>query len=408
MYIFKSLRYNHKIFSYKVILSHITFILGFVCIFLVLTPINHLDFYTHNKQLLSFYETGFWRPNFLYYFFVAFLSGFSKNILVLGKISALIMALAIYAKWILTEKVSKSIFYANAHGFGISGLSFLLLFVFSLPATYNNWYFGQISPNQWHNSTTILLMPIAIILFHHSYIYFFEDKNSSKYQVLWLSFISVLIKPSFIFCLVPVVLVLGFFYSENKSGWVNKMGVFMPAILLLLGQYVILYLPHFKSAAILSGEEGGVAFDFLHVWQHYSDNILLSLFLSVAFPIAVMIFYSKEVFKEKYFIFALSLSIMGVLIFACFTETGRRQFHCNFIWQAIVANYLLYMVSIHLFIKSSCKLKNHKQYHVISLFKYYLNERQFKALVVYSLFLLQCVGGLYYLLRMIFRNGSYA
>jgi len=48
-------------------------------------------------------------------------------------------------------------------------VSFTLLFVFSLPSvqvfTNKFYYLGQFTPNVWHNSTTIFLMPFALLLF---------------------------------------------------------------------------------------------------------------------------------------------------------------------------------------------------------------------------------------------------
>ena len=138
------------------------------------------------------------------------------------------------------------------------------------------------------------------------------------------------------------------------------------------------------------------------------DISLLGCFRRINWRWPIMVFYGKKVFRHKHFVFALSLSLMGMVIFACFTETGHRQFHCNFIWQAIVTNYLLYMVSIHLFIKSSFTPTTQRKVHVLGLFKYFLEHRQYKALLVFSLFLSQCAGGFYYLVRMLVRNGSYA
>ena len=392
--------------SLKKILAHSIFIVIFLSVFLVLTPIDHLDFYTHNKQLLSFYDTGYWRPNFLYYFLLALLSGFSRNIQALGVVAAILMAGSVYFKWTITQNLSLKIFGKSESAICFEHVPLLMLFVFSLPASYNNWYFGQVSPNQWHNSTTILLMPFSLLLYYHTYSLLIENSRKSFWWVLWLSIMNVLIKPSFLFCLLPVVGVL-FIYNRFRLDWLKKATAFLPAILMIIAQYVILFIPSLKSATMLSGEEGGVAFSIFHVWGHYSDNILLSLIVSLAFPLAAVIGYGKYLLKEKLFLYTVSLSAIGLLIFACLTETGSRQFHCNFIWQAIVANYLLYWVSIYFFLKHTVKSKV-SSITILATIKYYLKKRDFKALVVYSIFLLQCLGGVYYLMRMIVRNGSYA
>ncbi len=390
-------------FSRRKVFAHIAFLAFFLLVFLVLTPIDHLDFYTHNKQLLQFYESGYWRPNFLYYLIVAMASGFSQNMHLLSIVAAFIMASSVYAKWNITKQISH-LFFGDQY---FRHLPFAMLFVFSLPAAYNNWYFGQISPNQWHNSTTILLMPFALLLYFHAYNYIFEQNQKSQCNVLYLSILNVLIKPSFLFCLMPVM-VFWVLYKGFSNKWIKKMWVFFPALLILSAQYLILYLPAFKSAAVLSGDEGGVSFSFLHVWQHYSDNILLSFLLSVAFPFTAVLFYGKVLFSSRLFLFTLALFVVGILIFACLTETGSRQFHCNFIWQAIVANYLLYWVSAQLFLRHTLKTKNANKMNFWNIARFYAKSKNYSALAVYIMFLLQCLGGVYYLLRMVLRNGSYA
>ncbi len=389
------------------------FIPVFFLIFLVITPINHLDFYTHNKQLLEFYKTGYWRPNFLYYLILAILSGFSNNMQLLSVVAAFVLASSMFFKWKVTEQLSLG-FHGYLRGSEnvkvIRLFSFLMLFVFSLPASYNNWYFGQVSPNQWHNSTTILLMPFALLLYQKSYQLIVDNDKSVNTSIILLSIINVLIKPSFFFCIVPVSILFGFLYWNGWSAFFRKSMLFLPGVILVIIQYLVLFARNWESAGTLSGDDGGVAINFLHVWSHYSDHIIWSIFLSLDFPIFFILFNKKTAFKYKHFFYSASLLVFGLLMFAFLTETGSRQFHCNFIWQAIVANYIFYWVCLNIFLKTCFEkysYKGEKARLINSFFKFYI-ICNWKDKLVLTMFLLQCLGGFYYLFRILLRNGSYA
>ncbi|UZR92307.1 hypothetical protein [Chondrinema litorale] len=389
------------------------FIPVFFLMFLVLTPINHLDFYTHNKQLLEFYQTGYWRPNFLYYLILAVFSGFSNSMQLLSVVAAFILACSIFFKWQITDSLSLDFqkYLSDSENLKVIKLfSFLMLFVFSLPASYNNWYFGQVSPNQWHNSTTILLMPFALLLYHKCYIRIIENDKSVNNSIILLSIINVLIKPSFFFCIVPVSLLFSFLYWNGWSVFFKKLMLFAPGVILVIIQYLILFAREWESAGTLSGDNGGVAINFLHVWSHYSNHVIWSTLLSLAFPIVFILFNAKKAFTNKHFLFSASLLVFGLLMFAFLTETGSRQFHCNFIWQAIVANYIFYWVCLNVFLKNCFEkyfFKSEKARLINSFLKFYL-ICNWKDKLVLTMFLLQCLGGFYYLLRILLRNGSYA
>ena len=120
-----------------------------------------------NMAYIFFNADGYISPNFLYYFLVALLAGFSKYkiayyisavILISGAITFKFIVNAYYLKKYLQQKTITTVL-----------LAIMLLFIFCLPGINffkdKNFYLGQLAPNVWHNSTVIFLAPFSIILF---------------------------------------------------------------------------------------------------------------------------------------------------------------------------------------------------------------------------------------------------
>jgi hypothetical protein len=130
---------------------------------------------------------------FLYYLTIYAVAFFQNNSQLLLIASAFILAASVTLKFIITRKIiydsikeSEKIIYS---WHWISIFSLLLILAFSLPAASNNpnWiYIGQIPPNVWHNSTTIFLMPFALLLFWSSYKQLVNPQNNRIWVLLLL------------------------------------------------------------------------------------------------------------------------------------------------------------------------------------------------------------------------------
>ncbi|WP_020532745.1 hypothetical protein [Flexithrix dorotheae] len=376
----------------------ITFALFVISIplFYKLTFYTHLDFTAHVNQTIQFLETGYWRPNFLYYFLIASLSLFSTSPAKLYMATTLVMALSIAFKYYVTEKVLSDLSTKTNQVTNVI-LPLCFIFLFSLPVAYNHWYFGQLPPNVWHNSTTIFLMPFAILLFWNSWKFAQTGLNKFFYFTLLFSLINILIKPSFVFCFI-IIYPLWLWW---KTGFSNRLlkGIIIVviSIFLILSQYAILYFyPESKEA--LSGNTGGVKVTLFHVWGKYSENIFISFLLSIPFPIAVLSKYHKAAFKSDLFLYALGLFLAGIMIFSVLTETGAREFHGNFMWQTVVCNYLFYLSCLVIFLQESQFIQN---------FPNKLMKQPTPDKLIILIFSIQFITGLGYLLRLFIR-GSYS
>jgi hypothetical protein len=137
------------------------------------------------------------------------------------------------------------------------------------------------------------------------------------------------------------------------------------------------------------GKGTKIYIDFLHVWRHWSDNVLLSLFASIPFPLAFLILYFREAKKNLLLIYSWSLFLVSLLAYACIAESGGKgytEWDANFSWGPITCNFILYLVTASLCVKKIVKE------NIISK----------KDIILSLIFLLQFLTGLAYIFKMPF------
>jgi len=337
-------------------------------------------------------------PNFLYFLLVALLAGFSKYSYLYYGSSIILISLAITAKYFLNK------FYIEKYTTIEPGkplvllLSVVMLFVFCLPGLNifheKTFYIGQLAPNVWHNSTVIFLMPFAIVLFFKTYELLFENGNKKnlQLQILLLIILNVLIKPSFLFVLIPSAMLFWFFNSISKGNLfsnITKLTPFVLGIIFIVIEYYIIYKLNYTSDVVDKSKNSGVIISPLEVWKHFSDSIPIAIFSSCFFPIVYIIFSRAVALKNKLVQFAGVNYILAVLIWALFAEDGYRKFHGNFYWQVVVAGYLLFFCLLLNFI-NDIKLSR-------------LNKIQ--QLIIGGSFLLHFGWGVLYWVKIIIFNG---
>lgn len=352
------------------------------------------DIQDHAQMLVGFLNGTLPIPaNPLYYLSVYALSFFQQNMSVLLAISIFILSLAVTLKFVITKKVFGDYIAGGAREIGqldkfVALACFLLIFVFSLPSTgiLRGWfYLGQTPPNVWHNSTTIFLMPFALLLFWTSYKQLTNPKNYRIWIIVLLVIANVLVKPNFfwVFSIVyPLLLIIRI--GINARFWLN----ILPVILGLLLSGTLYYL--FSH----NGGGGGIIISPFLVWSHFSSNIPLSIVASIFFPLTFLSFYWKEMLRSLLLKYAILSYLVSILIFLTIAETGERQLHGNFSWQCMVSNYILFMVVFMLWLE---KITSNGK----------LGKLAKKDKVIASSLIAHFIFGVAYLIK-IFLSGSYA
>lgn len=339
---------------------------------------------------------GEWLPplNFLYYLTVWAFAFFTTNmnLLMLSQVGVLSLAVA------LKVFITKKIMYEYAHMCGkkigrpdrIPLTAFLLAFAFSLPSTNffsKGWlYMGSHPPNHWVNSTTIFLMPCALLLFWVSYKQLLEPSRNRIWLISLLAVVSILIKHNFflVFATIwPVFLVRRM--GLGKAFWQNVLPVWIPGALLLGIQGLALKVTTYDTYI---PDQWGITISPFSVWSYWQPNIPLGIVVSCLFPITYLLLHFRQSIRNLLQQYPLLLLIAGFVIYAIFAETGMRETAGNFGWQCFVCNYLLFMVTLMLLVNRG-------------LPDFRIRKLPVKDKVILGVFLLHVAAGIIYLIRML-------
>ncbi len=315
-------------------------------------------------------------PNFLYFIVIALFAGFSKYKLMYYASSVLVISLSLTAKFFINNKYINefsAVQIEEKNKFKYVPIS--LMFIFCLPGlnffVNNNFLLGQLASNLWHNSTVIFLFPFAIMLFFEIFS-FLEKSGKSKFTLLiFLVVINILIKPSFIFTIIPTAIIWVIFTKKynNRNLLLKVSFLSILALALIFMQYFIIYISSETVSEIdCKSCSDGVSIEPFAVWKYYSLSIPFSFISSFLFPFLYFLCTKGKIMKDNLVKFATINWFFGIVIFILFVETGGRKYHGNFGWQMIIGNYLLFFVlAIRLFTNSSELSRKSVVYKILSL-----------------------------------------
>ncbi len=365
---------------------------GFFALFLLLTclPIG-TDIPVHTDFIRSSVsgETPP-PPHFLYHLTVWVISFFSRDTTLLGVAAVAVLAVAVTVKFSLVniflhdEMVSRGEEVTIGCEYLVYLFSAGLLVSFSLPGPVH-YYLGQIPPNTWHSPTLIFLMPFALATF---ILACRQLTRPTESHVAWLTVfctLSILAKPSFFFVFAPVYIVLTVLVLRAPYRCLKSL---LP-VLVGVGAVGLQYWYVYESGVFSLGSPAvgarpnSVQVVPFGVWSLYTSNVPLSLLASLLFPITVIILW-PTVLRNLSVVFAVSMFVLSVVIFSTVAESGDRFADANFMWQAIVANQVLFLVLVPTLIRANLE-----------------KVHSWKALVANLVFAMHVFAGMGYLARMI-------
>ncbi len=231
----------------------------------------------------------------------------------------------------------------------------ILCFVLQISAAiYVPWfnsepYLGQGSPNVWHNPTTIMVRPIAVLTFILVASELKKCKNSGFERGLsvWkgiliavLLFLSNLAKPSFVQIYYPAIFLLMVVWLVLYKGKNLRLGLQLlltciPSLVLMITQFVLSFYGSSEKA-------GGIQISPFTVMKLNTPSWPISLLLVTAFPLLVfllMIIHKMVNWEEG---FAWMLLGVGFLERALLAEKGSRYWHGNFSWGFMIGLAVLW------------------------------------------------------------------
>jgi hypothetical protein len=379
--------------SKKAIYALIVFALGLIIYNSFVFIHGGSDIRNHVKYFLIDGYPG----NFLYYFVIDMFSLFKRDSNLMLLTSTIILAVALVLKYLFYVNFFKFLESANSNESNlfkvdIFRLSFITLFVFSIPSlqfiAWGKYYSGQIVPNVWHNSTTMFLMPLAILILTQT----FRIINSSvlnlrqSFLLVLLLLISITIKPSFAFAYIPTIL---FFVVFKKIDFkFTIVAVF--GVLFIVIQYYVIYL---KSSSLIYNTKSTIGFDFFGVWKsglrNYAFLIFPAFLMSILFPLVHLILNFRRLIRNIYYQFILVFNVFAYFLYVFVSEKGPRYSHGNFYWQLVVATSFLFAYTIYdLYFKLNVTYFKNKYLNYISKYEY---------LVFYG----HLVSGIFYILMIV-------
>ncbi len=377
----------------------LTYILGFlvllcnIIIFFLIVRNSRTDIQSHNLILITQLENNTFPIPPLYYFSVYLCSGFSNNIVVLNYTSVVVLGFSVFFKYITTKKYLLKSFitddknYLNKNVLLFIFIAISLIFIQPIFLNYpsSRVYLGKLGINVWHNSTVIFVMPFAILLYMESVYFLKSEKINAKniFLILLLILINVLIKPSFLFCFLPAFILIHLIKEKKIISQKNMYVILIVSIALLLIflEYYFIYLSNHNQFLYPKDSKSSIIFKPFHIFQVYSKNIPLDMFVSVVFPLFFIILFFKEIKHHLEAQYSTLMFLFAFLIGVLFVESGARMSHGNLTWQIIIANYIFFMVHTTLFLQII--LQHKKPYSI----KYFLLS---------GFYLMHFLSGVYY------------
>lgn len=208
------------------------------------------------------------------------------------------------------------------------------------------YYFGYLGINSYHNPTSNVLKPFALMVFGCAVTLINgEEKFYSLIHIIasaFLVIVSSLIKPSLTICLMPalgILIMIRFLRKEPLNWRFAIFGFILPAIAVLGYQYLITF----------SSNEIGIIFQPFTVMLNFSGRLAPKFILSIWFSLLVQIFYWKKAVSDSRMIMAWLVFAFGIFFTYFLAEGGWRMTHSNFTWSGEIANFILFVTSAYFF-----------------------------------------------------------
>ncbi|MBI4645668.1 MAG: hypothetical protein HY738_03485 [Bacteroidia bacterium] len=122
--------------------------------------------------------------------------------------------------------------------------------------------------------------------------------------------------------------------------WYNILPVAI-GVILFIAQYLYIY-----NINPVDSKDGIAVAPFLFLSNWINLKLLpFTVLASITFPLVLFISYFNTLKKELIVKYAVALFTVALLIGFTFIETGHRRWDGNFMWQAIVCSFILYLVA---------------------------------------------------------------
>ncbi len=305
----------------------------------------------------------------------------------------MILVFAIAWKYLLTlDFFSKELRGARVHtSFELVFLSFSLMFVFPLILPFlegSHWYLGKFTPTIWHNSTSVLVLPMCMMMYFEARKWLQSSGSISYGLVLLWGLLVLLTKPSFLFVFIPAFPVAWFLYYRSfaRGFW----HTLLISSLLMIGVWIeksLIYQESVFGDWIYSNSESAkIGVMRFYVFRSLSDSEIwdvVSSFLFVGISITLL---WPELKVQPEFWWNMLMVLGGMFLYFTFVETGNRVLDGNFYWQIPISLFLLHLLLISQLVRSKISTG--------------------KKQILWTIFALQVISGIAYLVRWVLTGSN--
>ncbi len=221
-------------------------------------------------------------------------------------------------------------------------------------------YMGMHASSIWHNSTYLMMKWLGLwtIL-----VYMEIEKNISKKLTFksYLFFTLILTittaaKPNFFLAVTPAMFIFLVADLIRKKAPFGRLAMFGSAV---IPSFAVMLL---QNRALFKAGAGGNGIMIApgRAMSAHTGYLLIVSILSIAFPLMVLLLHIKDLFKNRYLLFAWLCAGFGYMEYFLFSEKGTRDMDANFSWGYAFTIILIFGISLIMWMDDIRNIRNDK------------------------------------------------
>ena len=252
----------------------------------------------------------------------------------------------IAATYMLFQEIAKKTRCGNLPRSLLLLLSFLgnVIMPFYVRAAHYQRYIGYQSASIWHNSTYIC-MKLCGILVLILYLRLEEKYRNGFSAKEWLSLAGAFIlvnavKPNISLVFLPVMALYLLWDLFRKVPFTR---IFFFGMTVIPSLLVVIW----QNAVLFGGETGNnIEIRYGYTLTLHGTHPKATLLLSVAFPLFVLLFLWKELFRDKWYLMSWLVWGVALVQVTFLSESGTRARDGNFMWGYSFGIFLITLWSV--------------------------------------------------------------
>lgn len=324
-------------------LTFISFLFAIPIIWVLTRSETSSDLINHANLASEMVQSGDWISYSIYYPLI-YLTSLGNHDFLITRIAITLLVSSFFAfKTVIIFQIAR--YFAKTLGFALAVTAITTLGTALIdPLNPNDIYLGQFAPTVWHNSTTIMAEPFALLAFaSFMWVYSKPSIRASIYLSALIS-ICVMCKPSFAIAFLPIagVALLVKFLMTKEQQLILKLAItFLPVTTVIFIQYLSTFGSHLVQWHTTIAP--------LATWQTFSDNLPLSFCLSFG-PSLLAVASFPKFFKQSPALLISWLitcvAFVELLLLAEQNSDGTLSFAGNYFWGIYQCLLVLYLITM--------------------------------------------------------------